>query len=263
MIDLHTHILPGVDDGSKTDEDAIAFARMAVEDGTRTMVATPHCKEGFFFNDRDQVLSSVEAFREVLKREGIPLELLPGAEVHLCPDLAERVKDGRAPTLADNGKTLLLELSLRQYPVELENLIFQLRLTGVEVLFAHPERIRYFRDDPSRFEEVVRLGGYGQVNAGSLRGTFGEETKEYAVELVRKGLVQVIASDAHNCRGRHPQMSDMVESVAGWVGEARATAMVDSIPRAFLEGRTPTIPPVESRFVDRPSFFSRIFGRGR
>ena len=99
MIDLHTHILPGVDDGVETEDEAVEFARMAVADGTRLLVATPHCKEGSWFNDRTAVLEGVAALRERLARDEVPLELAPGAEVHLCPDLAERVRDGRAPTL--------------------------------------------------------------------------------------------------------------------------------------------------------------------
>src|SRR6185295_15020465 len=139
MIDLHTHILPGVDDGVETEDEAVEFARLAQADGTRTIVATPHCREGFFVNERASVLEAVARLRERLERERVAVDVQPGAEVHLAPDLIERVRDGRATTLADNGKTLLLELSLSQYPVELENLVFQLKLAGLEVLFAHPE----------------------------------------------------------------------------------------------------------------------------
>lgn len=262
MIDIHTHILPGIDDGSEDEAEALEFARVALEDGTRTVVATPHCKEGFHVNDRDAVVAAVAAFREVLARERLDLEILPGAEVHLCPDLVDRVRDGRAPTLADNGTTLLLELSLRQHPVELENLVFQLKLAGIEVVFAHPERIRYFREEPRRYAEMVRLGAWGQINAGSIRGIFGDDIREYAEALVRDGLVHAIASDAHNVRGRHPRLSDVVEQVAGWVGETRARAMVTSVPQALIEGRAPDVPPVEA--ASRRSaggFWSRWFGR--
>ena len=93
MIDLHTHILPGVDDGVKTEDDAVAFARVAVADGIRTIVATPHCKEGFFFVDRPAVLAATERLRERLRREGVEVTLLPGAEVHLTHDLPARVKE--------------------------------------------------------------------------------------------------------------------------------------------------------------------------
>ncbi len=125
MIDLHTHILPGIDDGVKTEDDAVEFARVAAADGVRGIVATPHCKDDVYENDRAAVLAGVERLAARLAREGIDIQLFPGAEVHLCPDLLDRIGDGRAPTLADNGKTLLLELSLSQYPVELEQLLFE------------------------------------------------------------------------------------------------------------------------------------------
>jgi protein-tyrosine phosphatase len=263
MIDLHTHILPAVDDGVKTDEEAVAFARVAVADGIRTVVATPHCKEGFFENGRSDVLGAVERLRGILAAEGVGLELLPGAEVHICPDLVQRVRDGRAPTLADNGKTLLLELSLSQYPVDLENLIFQLKLAGIEPLMAHPERIRYFQDDVRRYESVVALGAYGQITTGSVDGQFGSEIEEFSEELLRKGLVHVLASDAHNVRSRKPVLSTARDVLVPLVGAMRARAMVEAIPAALLAGRTPEVPPVERPAGRRGSFVSRWFRRDR
>ncbi len=261
MIDLHSHILPGIDDGVKTEDDAVAFARVAVEDGIRTIIATPHCKEGSYENYRPRILEDVERLRSRLQREQIDLEILPGAEVHIAPDLLARIEDGRAPTLGDNGKTLLLELSLRYPPVELNNLVFHLHLSGIQILFAHPERIRHFQDDPSRFEEVVRLGAWGQITTGSILGVFGESTRAYSEELVRKGLVHIIATDAHNTRGRPPVLREAVETVAGWVGRERAEAMVTSAPRALLDGKAPELPTIDSPAPKR-SFLGRWFGRG-
>jgi len=259
VIDLHTHILPGVDDGVDTEDAAVAFARVAVEDGIRVCVATPHCKEGFYVNDRAAVLAGVERLRSRLSSEGVNLELLPGAEVHICPDLVDRIGDGRAPTLADNGKTLLLELSLSQYPVELNNLVFELKLAGIQLLFAHPERIKYFQDDPSHYEEVVRLGAWGQITTGSILGVFGSTAAAFSEELLRKGLVHVVASDAHNTRGRPPRMREAIDVMAEMIGEARAEAMGTSAPQALLEGRPPDIPPVE--LPRSSSFFGRWFKR--
>jgi protein-tyrosine phosphatase len=242
MIDLHTHILPAVDDGVTTEDAAVEFARVAIEDGVRTIVATPHCKEGFYFNDRAGVLAGVERLRERFTAEGIDVALEPGAEVHLCPDLVERIGDGRAPTLADNGKSLLLELSLSQYPVDLENLVFQLKLAGIEVILAHPERIRFFQDDVARYEAVVRLGAVGQITTGSILGAFGRDIARFSEELLRKGLVHVIASDAHNVRGRPPRLRAAVEAAIPLVGESRALGMVTDVPAALLAGETPDLP---------------------
>ena len=262
MIDLHTHILPGVDDGVKEEDEAVEFARAAFADGVRTLVATPHSKDGFFENGRAEVLAAVERLEGKLREAGIGLTLLPGAEVYVAPDLVERVKDGRALTLGDNGKTLLLELSLSQYPMELQNLVFSLRLAGLVVLFAHPERIRYFQEDVRRWEEMVRLGAYGQITTGSVLGTFGEDAQEFSELLLRRGLAHVLASDAHNLRGRPPILSRAVEAVAAIVGAEEARKMVSDRPRALLDGRDPEPPPVLERQASKRSLLSRLFGRG-
>lgn len=255
MIDLHTHILPGVDDGVETDDEAVEFARCAVHDGVRVIVATPHCRDGFHQNDRRSVLDGVARLRERLDREGVGVRIEPGAEVHLCPDLVERVRDGRAPTLADNGRTLLLELSLSQYPVELENVVFQLRLAGIDTVFAHPERIRFFQDDVARYERVVRLGAYGQITTGSILGTFGRTARDFSTELLCKGLVHVVASDAHNVRGRPPTLTAAVAAAERLVGGRRARAMVQEAPAALLAGREPELPPVERPAAGRAGLF--------
>lgn len=261
MIDLHTHILPGVDDGIRTEDDAVEFARVAAADGVETLVATPHCKDGFFENGRSAVLAAVERLGARLREENVPLTLVPGAEVYIAPDLVERVKDGRAPTLADNGRTLLLELSLAQYPMDLANLVFGLRLAGLVVLFAHPERIRYFQEDVRRWEEMVRLGAYGQITTGSVLGTFGEEAQEFTRLLLRRGLAHVLATDSHNLRGRPPVMSRARAAVAAIVGEEEARRMTTDRPRALLEGREPDSPVVPEPPRRRRTLVERWFGR--
>jgi len=262
MIDLHTHVLPAVDDGVQTVEEAVEFARVAYDDGIRTLVATPHCREGFYVVTREEVRRRVGELRAELAAAGVDIDLLPGAEVHICPELPERVRDGRAPTLGDNGRTLLLELSLSQYPVELPKLVFQLKLAGLQVLFAHPERVRYFQDDLSRYAEVVRLGAYGQLTSGSVLGTFGESAREFSEELLRKGLIHVLASDAHNVRGRPPRMREAAKACAELVGPEFAESMTDAAPRALLDGRDPQLPAIERpRAPRRGSWLARLFGR--
>jgi len=261
MIDLHTHILPGVDDGVETEDAAVEFARVARADGVRTIVATPHCRDGFYSNDLTSVLEDVKRLRGRLQRDAVEIEVLPGAEVHLAPELVDRVRDGRAPTLANNGRTLLLELSLRQYPVKIEELVFQLKLAGLEVVFAHPERVAYFQDDIERYEAVVRMGAYGQITTGSILGLFGKTAQEFSDELLRKGLVHVLASDAHNVRGRPPILSEASQALVPLVGERRAASMTTDVPRALLDGAAPEVPPVEGTTGRRRSFLSRWFGR--
>jgi protein-tyrosine phosphatase len=261
MIDLHTHILPGVDDGVKTMEDAVDFARVAAADGVSTVVATPHYREGFFINARPEVLAGVDALNARLRADGVPIVVLPGAEVHISADLVTKVQSRHAPTLADNGRTVLFELSMTQYPLDLENLVFQMRLAGLQILFAHPERIRYFQDDVRRYEAVIRLGAYGQITTGSVTGVFGEDVLEFSEELSRKRLVHVVASDGHNTRGRPPVLSRSLARLGSWIGDDFAQRMTDEFPNAFIEGRDPDIPQAEEPAVRRRSFVSRWFRR--
>jgi protein-tyrosine phosphatase len=146
--------------------------------------------------------------------------------------------------------------------MDLQNLVFSLRLAGLVVLFAHPERIRYFQEDVKRWEEMVRLGAYGQITTGSVLGTFGEDAQEFSELLLRRGLVHVLASDAHNLRGRPPILSRAVEAVAAIVGEEEARKMVSERPRALLDGHDPEPPPVMERQASKRSLLSRLFGRG-
>lgn len=261
MIDLHTHILPGVDDGVKTMDDAVAFARVAAGDGVHTVVATPHHRDGFYLNPRAEVLTGVAALNARLRAENIPIAVLPGAEVHISADLVSRVKSGDAPTLADNGRTVLFELSMSQYPHDLETMVFQMRLAGLQVLFAHPERIRYFQDDISRYAAVIRLGAFGQITTGSVTGLFGEDVQEFSRELARKRLVHVVASDAHNTRGRPPVLSSAMPALASWMGDDFARRMTVEFPQAFIEGRDPDLPEVKEAPPRGRSWVARLLRR--
>jgi protein-tyrosine phosphatase len=259
MIDLHTHILPGIDDGVATEDDAVAFARVAAADGVRTIVATPHYRDGFYVNTREDVLNGVAALRRRLADEGIALELLPGGEIHICPDLVQRVRDGHAPTLGDNGRTVLFELSMSQYPFDLENVVYQMRLAGLQVLLAHPERIRYFQDDVRRYAALVAQGAFGQITTGSVLGLFGEDVETFSEELVRKRLVHVVASDAHNVRGRPPVLTRALTRLGRWVGDDLARRMATEFPQAFLHGKDPDVPPPAYDPPRRASFLRRFF----
>jgi protein-tyrosine phosphatase len=261
VIDLHTHILPGIDDGVKTEDDAVEFAKVAAADGVTTIVATPHYRDGFYVNTRTDVLSGVERLRRRLAEERVPVTLLPGAEIHICPDLVDRVRSGHAPTLADNGRTVLFELSMTQYPFELESVVYAMRLAGLQVLFAHPERIRYFQEDIRRYEALVHQGAFGQITTGSVLGVFGDEVAEFSEELIRKKLVHVVASDAHNVRGRPPILTAALARIGDWVGADLARRMATEIPQAFLEGKEPNVPPPEDPRPRRRSFLGRLFGK--
>ncbi len=238
MIDLHNHLLPGIDDGAKKVEETLQFLRLALRDGVRTIVATPHMKPGVYDNRRETILERMALVREAQKGdEAESVTLLPGAEVYFTADLPERARAGSLMTVADRGRYLLLELPYQQVPLGVDDMIFKLRLLGITPLMAHPERVAYYLEDIERVTASVRLGALTQVTAGSITGRFGDKARDFALDMLSRNLLHVLASDSHDVRYRPPVMSEAVRVAAGLVGEAAARRLVVDTPQSILDGR--------------------------
>ena len=249
MIDTHCHLLPGLDDGAPDDAVALAMARAAVADGVTAIAATPHMREGDYLNERPKVLEAVARFRELLGREGVPLAVEPGSEVHLSARLAERLAERRILAYGDrlpaDGRPayVLLECPYRTRPIRLDETAFELMLAGFVPVLAHPERIRWFQEDPARYEALVARGVLGQMTTSSLLGTFGKKVQALAESFVRRGLVHVLASDSHDTEYRPPRLSEARRRWADLAGETSAEAATVGIPRALVEGRPVEVAP--------------------
>jgi len=238
LIDLHKHLLPGIDDGAKKVEETLEFLRIAHRDGVKIVVATPHMKPGVYDNRRETILERVSLVREASKGdEAEGVTLLPGAEVYFTADLPARARAKELMTVGDGGRYLLLELPYQQIPMQVDETIFQLRLLRITPLMAHPERVAYYLENIERVAASVRLGALTQVTACSLTGKFGDKARDFAHALLRRGLIHVLASDAHDARYRPPVLSEGVRAAAAVVGEAAARRMVDETPRAILDGK--------------------------
>lgn len=260
MIDTHCHILPGLDDGAADDAAALAMARTAREGGVKTIVATPHMREGDYLNEREGILAALESFRGLLAEEGIELGLAPGSEVHLGPRLVERISEGRLLTYGDAGRYLLLECPYRTRPVRLEETIFELQVAGVVPVIAHPERCRYFQEDLSRYEEVVRLGALGQMTTSSLLGVFGRPIQALSEKMVRRGLVHVLGSDSHDTKYRPPRLRSARARWAELAGEDSAESATEVYPLALIEGAPVDVEPPREEVVRR-GWIARLLGR--
>jgi protein-tyrosine phosphatase len=262
MIDLHCHALPGIDDGAATLEESLAFCRIAAEDGVRVLVCTPHMREGFYRNPAGTIRERLAELRDAVAEAGIELELLPGSEVHIGPDLPERVASGELMTYNDGGRYLLLELPYRQYPVRVEDLVFSLKLAGLTPVLAHPERIRFFQDDAGRVESLVRMGCLGQLTSSSLIGTFGSRVRELSEEMIERGLVHVLGSDAHDLEYRPPKLAAARARWAELKGEEEAERATETLPRIILDGTSfdpPEPAPGRGRGRGR-GFWKRVLG---
>lgn len=235
LIDLHTHVLPGLDDGAPDADAALALARAIAEGGVRTVVATPHVNSTYA-NDPDTVAAGVSELNAALRERAVPLEVLTGAEIAL-PQLAEMGDADLARHGLGGGRCVLVESPYVRAVSFLEDLLEDVRGRGYLPLLAHPERSPLFQEDPGRLERLVSGGVVCSVTAGSLAGRFGRTVRRFALDLARRGLVHDVSSDAHDLRRRPPGLAVPAELAprAGWL-------TLDA-PAALLEGRMPPAPP--------------------
>jgi protein-tyrosine phosphatase len=244
MIDLHCHILPGLDDGPQTMEESIQMCRIAYQDGIRTIVATPHTLNGVYQNGLLTTLSKVKELDSELRthHSELTLTILPGSDVHLCETTLQQVDQGEAITIGDGGKYIMIEFPSQAIPYQAERVLFQLLGRGLIPIISHPERNLEIGRRPERYDEIIKMGCFGQVTAMSLTGEFGPKVRQWAEKLLKSWLVHFIASDAHSPNGRPPILSAAVKAAAKIVGKKEAEKMVTEYPKAILEGRRPNIP---------------------
>ncbi|PWH18773.1 MAG: hypothetical protein DDG58_06065 [Ardenticatenia bacterium] len=235
MIDTHCHILPGLDDGAASLEEALAMARIAVADGVHRLVATPH-QEGWNAAACQHVQAAVQNLQRELNLNGIPLSLSSGMELLVTHDLLQTSDDERAHTL-NGSRYILLELPAFDYPLYTAEVIFSLQLRGLVPILAHPERNAVIQDDIGCAVRLLQRGVLMQVSADSLSPAADRAVRRCAQELLRRGLVHLLASDAHNASRRAPRLAAGVQAAARIVGSERAQAMVTRIPEAILADR--------------------------
>ena len=243
MIDLHSHILPGLDDGSRTVEDARALARRAAEDGVTAIAATPHVRSDYPTR-AGEMERGVSRLREDFLAEGIDVEVLPGGEIDLGM-LASLDDDAlRRFTLAQSGRYLLLEFPYTGWPAGLEETVYGLGLRGLLPVLAHPERNREVQSKPSRLAEVVRLGALVQLTAASLDGRIGRSAQAAARKLLELGIAHLLASDAHTPEIREAGLAAAAEALED---DGLARFLTVEAPSAIVAGEPVPDPPRMAR----------------
>lgn len=232
MIDLHCHLLPGIDDGAKTIADSVELARAASNSGITHIVCTPHIHEGYFENTIETIKQAHDVFVEALQKENIPLESHYAAEVRISPTILKLVSSERLPFLGfiDEKPVLLLELPHSHIPPGTEQVINWLKAQGIVPMIAHPERNR---DILANYNKAAWLRGKGvlfQLTAGSITGTFGSKVHACVHRLLNDGFADVIATDAHNMHKRPPELHKAFEMVQQQFGEAMANKLCKDMP---------------------------------
>jgi protein-tyrosine phosphatase len=236
VIDLHCHVLPGIDDGPATIEGSVALAQAAAADGTRVLVGTPHVSSRYP-NEPDAIARGVEELNMRLTAEGIALEVRGGAELAMTR-LVEMQATQIRPFALGGGEWLLVECPLSSASTGFDILVFDLQRRGHRILLAHPERCPAFHREPHVLEALVSAGALTSITAGALAGRFGGEVRRFALRLVHDEMAHSVASDAHDHVRRPPTMKADLEAaelgpLADWLTE--------TVPSAILDGHE--IPP--------------------
>ena len=238
MIDIHSHILPGLDDGASRLDTALDMAAQAVEDGIRGMIATPHVfREKIFEENIDQILPALEAFRSELNKRGIRLEVYPGAEVHIAHNLFRIIREKKDRLVLNKGKYILVEFPSRHVFAGVKDLFFNIMTSNLIPVIAHPERNRVFRHNPKMLFELVEMGALVQVNQGSLFGIYGERARTAARRFLEWKFVHFLATDCHNTGVSAPSMADSAQKAEALLGKQAARALVKDNPQAVVESR--------------------------
>jgi len=249
FIDIHSHILPAIDDGAADAREALAMARMAVEDGAGTIIATPHQRGSFARNHGAEIRTRVTAFQQLLEQEHVALRILPGGETRIEPGDAEAeivagVQSGELLTLGNQGRYFLMDLPEQVY-VPLDRLVAEVKSLGIIPILAHPERNREIVSRPEVLLPLVEAGCLLQVTAGSVLGEFGPVAQEIAERLILQGLVHLIASDGHHVHYRPPLLAAAIRRVGQLNGGVATASLFEGNAAAIIAGQpAESLPPL-------------------
>jgi protein-tyrosine phosphatase len=248
MVDLHCHILPGLDDGPRTVDVSMAMAESAIADGITHIVATPHSSNEYFFD-----FAQVRELRDELQAQvGNRLQVATGCDFHLNPENLESLRKDPRQFCINQHHFLLVEFNEYSIPPAMDQTLHGIQLAGVQPIITHPERNGILRAHPERLRKWVRQGCFVQVTGGSLTGRFGAGSQQDALRWIGQGFVHCVASDAHNTGSRPLRLQHAYDVVHDQFGEEKARALFLENPLAAFEGRPlPHVPEIEAESPQR------------
>ncbi|GKU84875.1 tyrosine-protein phosphatase [Niallia sp. NCCP-28] len=217
MIDIHCHILPGIDDGAKTIEDSLEMAKVAAEEGIKTIIATPHHRNNQFINKKEEILQYVEDLNKMLVQQNMPINILPGQEVRIFGEVLEDYEKGEILTL-NHTKYLFIEFPSSSVPRYAERLLYDIQTQGIIPIIVHPERNKELQEKPELMYKLVQNGALTQVTGASVSGYFGKKVKQFSEQLIEANLTHFIASDAHNTSTRTFKMNQAFDEIEAKFG---------------------------------------------
>jgi protein-tyrosine phosphatase len=209
-----------------------------VADGVSVVVCTPHILPGLYHNTGPQITSAVQHLQDALGQEGIPLRLVPGADVHMVPDLIVGLRSGRIPSIA-GSRYVLVEPPHHTAPPQLESFFFSLLIEGFVPILTHPERLNWLQHRYEVIRQLVRAGVWMQITSGSLTGAFGRNAQRWAYRMLDEGCVHILATDAHDTHSRPPDLSRGRDAAAARIGIEEAEHLVFTRPLGVIENEAP------------------------
>lgn len=239
MIDLHSHILPGLDDGAPDLGVSVAMARAWVADGVSVVACTPHILPGLYNNVGSQIRTAIADLQAVFEGEGIPLHLVTGSDAHISGDFIQGLVSGRILSLADS-RYVLVEPPHNVAPQRLEDFFLSITQAGYVPILTHPERLSWMKSRYDMLGRLVRDGTWMQITSGSLLGAFGRSARYLAERMLDDGLVHILATDAHDVQRRPPMLAAGRDAAARRVGELEAGHLVLTRPRVVLANAHPS-----------------------
>ncbi len=257
MIDLHCHILPGIDDGSKNIEETLEMARIAVSEGIHHIICTPHYIQYSDYYNKQQVEALVVEMNEKFAQEEIALTLSVGHEVYMTPDLPKLVQEGEVSTL-NNTQYILIEFPMNDIPLYAEDVFYELRLMGLTPILAHPERYPMIIEDPNLLLKFLNLGVLCQANVGSIRGFFGERVQQTVFKLIEHDMIHFIATDAHTPRNRSPKLQKALQEVMRLNPTLAQELFVENPLKVYQNKLIETRQPVE---IVKKNFWRSLFSK--
>lgn len=254
MIDIHSHILPNVDDGARCIEESVDMVKIYLDNGIKKVIATPHYIEGYKNNSKEQNMIVLERLREVLYQEGLDIEIYMGNEIYATNEIFKFLEEKNVATLNDS-RYILLEFPMFDMPIFVEDLIYKLLLKDYVPIIAHPERNKKIIDDPNILYNLINKGALAQLNLPSLEGRYGDEIKTTVEILLKHNMIHFVGTDAHSKYERSPRVNNSLNILKDLVDDETFEQITCKNPSKVIEDRE-IHPNAPIEYIKKNSFFN-------
>lgn len=258
MIDIHCHIVPGVDDGAKTLDDALAMLKIAESEGIKKIINTSHYHPQFKYTKGEDLLVELENFNKIIKENGIDVEVIIGNELYFDDSFLECIEKKEFYTL-NNSKYVLVEFSPTNFPKKLSEVVYEFKIRGYVPILAHVERYNDIQQNPSLITEAIKEGALIQINASSVLGKGSSEAHRITEILLKNSLVHFVATDAHGPERRRPMIREAYDYVCSEYGEKKAERLFINNASRVINNEEVEIEVEVNSVKNKKSFLSKFF----